>query len=100
MNIYDIKRLVNRHDTNNPYFFKRKSMKFFGQTLKDFKIRKLEDGKRVIYARIHGRTESMSVRVFDPETNSLEFALNSKGKIVSNYIDLRSYLIINGGNLP
>lgn len=100
MNIYEIKRLVNRYDANNPYFFDRKSMKFFGQTLKDFKIRKLEDGKRVIYARINDRIDSMTVRVFDPETKSLDFARNSEGKIVSDYIGLRSYLIINGGNLP
>jgi len=38
MTIYDIKRDV----TNAPYFFSRKTMSFFNQTLKDFKVYKID----------------------------------------------------------
>ena len=40
MTIYDIKRMSKE---KAPYFFDRKSMKFFGQTLKDFSVKKLNE---------------------------------------------------------
>lgn len=62
MNIYEIKRRV----TNAPYFFNTKTMKFFGQTLKSFKVRKLANGNYYLFApHKHGFTE----REFNPITN-------------------------------
>ena len=62
MTIYEIKKQV----TNAPFFFTTKSMKFFGQTLKSFKVRKLQNGNFYIFApHKHGFTE----REFNPITN-------------------------------
>ena len=62
MTIYEIKRRV----TNAPFFFTSKSMKFFGQTLKSFKVHKLENGNYYLFAaHKHGFTE----REFNPITN-------------------------------
>jgi hypothetical protein len=62
MTIYEIKKRV----TNAPFFFTTKSMKFFSQTLKSFKVRKLENGNFYIFApHKHGFTE----REFNPITN-------------------------------
>ena len=45
--IYDIKEKVRE---TQPYFFTCKSMKFFGQTLKDFRVRVSPRGNTYIYA--------------------------------------------------
>jgi hypothetical protein len=70
MTIYEIKY---RTAKNNPYFFDRKTMKFFGQTLRDFSVKKLPDGRYLITApmRLDGRIVGTTERVFDPETNEL-----------------------------
>lgn len=67
LTIYDIKRLT---ENTAPMFFDRKTLKFFGQKMKDFKVYKLEDGKYQICApRLHG---GYTQRIFNPETNILE----------------------------
>jgi hypothetical protein len=63
MTIYEIKRIVKE---KAPYFFDRKTMKFWGQTLKDFRVRKLSDRYYYIFASwrkpgFTGKTE----RIFD-----------------------------------
>jgi transcription elongation factor GreA-like protein len=69
LTIYDVKYRVK----NAPYFFDRKSMKFFNQTLKDFKIEKTEN-ENIFYlyafmkdrnGKIIGKTE----RLFDTIKN-------------------------------
>jgi hypothetical protein len=69
--IYDIKRLT---EETAPYYFSRKTMKFFGQTLKDFKTYKQEDGRILISAPLlmNGKKISTSERYFNPNTNQLE----------------------------
>ena len=57
-------------------------MKFFGQTMKDFRVYKQKDGKFLISAPIRQRCRSFSSeiwatigetrRIFNPETNKLE----------------------------
>ena len=42
MTIYDIKRMS---EDKAPFFFARKTMKGFGQTLTDFSVRKLNEEK-------------------------------------------------------
>ncbi|CAB4136336.1 hypothetical protein UFOVP299_50 [uncultured Caudovirales phage] len=63
MTIYQIKQNV----INAPYFFDTKTLKCFGQTLKSFKVVKLENGNFYIYAPRNsgGFTE----REFNPLTN-------------------------------
>ena len=70
--IYDIKRLTAQ---TAPYYFDYRTMKAFGQTLKDFKVYKQPDGRYLITApsRINGKIIGYSERYFNPETNELEF---------------------------
>jgi hypothetical protein len=66
MTIYQIKQKM--HDTE-PHFFNRETMKFFGQTMRDFRVRKQSDGRYLITAPTkHGET----MRYFNPVNNELE----------------------------
>lgn len=71
LTIYDIKYLT--MDTA-PHFFTRSTLKFWGQTLKDFSVYKEKDGRFYIVAPqvIGGRTVGYTERYFNPETNKLE----------------------------
>lgn len=69
--IYDIKYLI----TNESHYFDRKSMRFFGQTLKDFKVKKSPQGRIFIFApmRNNGRPCGYSLREFkDNKLYSIE----------------------------
>jgi hypothetical protein len=68
LSIYEIKNRV----TNAPYFFTRQSMKFFNQTLKDFKVIKLENGNFYLFAPMYnnqGKNVGTTEREFNPLTN-------------------------------
>lgn len=65
--IYEIKRLTKEKAT---YFFSKDTMKFFNQTLKDFKVETMEDGRFKISADSFGDNET--IRFFNPKTNDLE----------------------------
>jgi hypothetical protein len=66
MTIYEIKR---RTQNTSPHFFSHRTLKFFKQTLKSFKVTKLPDGKYLIRANaFYGVTS----RIFNPITNELE----------------------------
>ena len=72
MRISEIKQ---RTLETSPYFFSRSSMKFFNQTMRDFKVCKQNDGRYLITApmrdnegKIFGKTE----RYFNPVNNKLE----------------------------
>lgn len=73
LTIYDIKRLS---EANAPYFFARKSMQFFGQTMKDFNVSKQSDGRYLITApmrdRFTGKVMGTTQRYFNPLNNELE----------------------------
>ena len=71
MTIYDIKYRVE----NAPYFFERKSMKFFGQTLKDFRVYKLGGNRFKISAPIkdrNGKVFGETERIFNAINNKFE----------------------------
>ena len=72
LTIYDIKR---RTAETAPHFFDRASMRFFGQTLKDFHVYKQPDGKYLIEASSGPNWTGHHVtrRLFNPLTNELEF---------------------------
>ncbi|MFA5307411.1 MAG: hypothetical protein WC365_08240 [Candidatus Babeliales bacterium] len=76
MTIYEIKDRTK----NAPYFFERKSMSFFGQTLKDYHVHKMEDGRFLIFAPMkhEGRIVGTTKRIFDPATNRLEMCPESE----------------------
>jgi hypothetical protein len=63
MTIYQIKQNLQ----NAPYFFDTKTLKCFGQTLKSFKVVKLENGNFYIYAPTKYGT--FTEREFNPITN-------------------------------
>lgn len=73
MTIYEIKR---RTEQSSPYFFSRKTLQFFGQTMRSFSVRKQPEGKYLISApmmdRFTGRRMGETKRLFNPETNQLE----------------------------
>jgi len=71
MTIYEIKR---RTGKTSPYFFSPKTLRCFGQTMKDFKVFKQEDGKYLIEANSYwdGKLMKKTRRVFNPVTNDLE----------------------------
>ncbi len=68
LTISEIKNRV----TTAPYFFTRQSMKFFNQTLKDFKVIKLENGNFYLSAPMYnnqGKNVGTTEREFNPLTN-------------------------------
>ena len=73
LTIYDIKRLTSE---TAPYFFVPKTMRFFGQTMRSFSVRKQEDGRYLITApmidRYTGRVMGQTKRYFNPVNNQLE----------------------------
>jgi len=71
MTIYDIKRMS---EDKAPYFFERKTLKFFNQTLKDFSVKKLNEEKYYISAPMRdsrGHQMGVTKRVFDVRTREL-----------------------------
>jgi hypothetical protein len=83
LTIYEIKK---RTAKTNPYFFSRKTMEFFGQTLKDFRIHKQADGRYRIEAPTYRGPDKLNrptVRYFNPSTNGLD---------LEEYEDLRETL--------
>ena len=85
MNIYEIKRETQK---TAPFFFNRASMKFFNQTLRDFRVKRQPDGRIRISAPIrqssrrrgseyfhHDYSEDVmayTIRFYNPETKELD----------------------------
>jgi hypothetical protein len=72
LTIYDIKRLSYNH---SPYYFTTKTMKFFKQTLKDFRVTKETNGRYKIEAPMRNsnyKVVGQSIRFFNPLTNHLD----------------------------
>jgi hypothetical protein len=77
MTIYEIKA---RTKETSPYFFSRKTMKFFGQTMKSFKVKKLNQYEYLIKAKIISinaytgkrKKEGYTQRIFDIRNNELK----------------------------
>ncbi len=72
MTIYDIKHLV---ASTNPHFFDRKTLQFFGQTMRSFRVAKMEDGRYRISAPFGAdKPKGETVRFFNPITNELDLS--------------------------
>jgi hypothetical protein len=72
MTISEIKR---RTQETSPYFFSKDTMRFFGQTMRSFSVRKQDDGRYKISAPMRnssGETMGETVRYFNPVNNQLE----------------------------
>jgi len=71
LTIHDIKRLS---EEKAPYFFSRKTLKFFNQTVSSFKVTRKGNDKFYIYAPSFGGNKTE--RIFNPFTNELEHLPN------------------------
>ena len=71
LTIYNIKRLTAE---TSPFFFDRKTLKFFGQRINSFKIYKQADGRYLVTAPIiiNFKQTGTTERYFNPITNELE----------------------------
>jgi hypothetical protein len=71
MTIYEIKR---RTEETAPEFFTRQTLKFFGQTLKDFRVYKVDNKNYLITApmRMRGKVIGHTRRLFNTDTNKLQ----------------------------
>ena len=71
LTIYDIKRLTKK---TAPYFFDKETMSFFGQTMGDFKVSLLNDGRYKISAPSGDNWEHKheTIRYFNIKNNKLE----------------------------
>ena len=72
LTIYDIKRLTAE---TSPYFFTRKTMQFFHQTMRDFSVVKQSDNRIKISQFMRdweGRNVGETVRYFNPNNSELE----------------------------
>lgn len=69
--IYDIKY---RTQSTSPYFFERKTLKFFSQTMRDFSVIKIAENQyRISAPMLHnGKQVGQTVRIFNALTNELE----------------------------
>jgi hypothetical protein len=72
--IYEIKRLVERQaiiDGKQSYYFSKDTMKFFKQTLRDFKVMRhpTEKGKFLTIGQKGNGFKSFAI--FDPQTNKI-----------------------------
>tara|TARA_Y100001973_G_C5166442_1_gene316461 strand:+ start:671 stop:886 length:216 start_codon:yes stop_codon:yes gene_type:complete len=66
MTIHEIKR---RTKETAPYFFERKTLEFFGQAMRSFKVTQIDETHFEIRAPRRGGGET--IRIFDTETNEL-----------------------------
>lgn len=72
MTIHKIKELTS---TSAPHFFDRATLKFFGQTMRSFSVKKLKMGKYLVSAPMRdsrGKSVGETLRLFNPKTNELE----------------------------
>ena len=71
MTIQEIKKLTKE---TAPYFFSKDTMKFFGQALNDFEIKKQTDGRYMITAESGDNWggKHLTIRFFNPDNNKLE----------------------------
>lgn len=72
MTISEIKR---RTAETSPHFFDRKTLKFFGQTMRSFSVSKEGENKWLITAPMKdhtGKVMGITKRIFNAETNELE----------------------------
>lgn len=68
-NIYEVKR---RTIDTAPYFFTRQTLKFWGQTLKDFKVYKTNVPHLFLIEGAKGRAPFKTRRIFNALNNTLE----------------------------
>jgi AraC-like DNA-binding protein len=66
----DIEEVVRRTNLTSPYYFSKDTLKFFGQTISGFKLKRMEDGRIQLSQKTKHGTKS--VRFFNPQNDKLE----------------------------
>ena len=73
LTIYDIKE---RTRETAPYFFAKDTLRFFGQKMSDFKVKRLDNTHYMIsapaFVGMSGQRCGETKRIFNTETNELE----------------------------
>ena len=71
MTIYEIKKQT---EETAPYFFSKETLKFFGQTMKSFKVKKLNEKEYLITAPSYSNRKLMgqTQRIFNVDSKKLE----------------------------
>ena len=71
---YDYLRNQNLTSQTAPYFFNTDTMRFFGQTMSKFKVKKQPDGRYLISAPMYcsGKKVGQTIRYYNPINNELE----------------------------
>ena len=67
--IYEIKR---RTSETAPYFFSRQTLKFWGQTMKSFKVYKTDEPHLFLIEGAKGKAPFNTRRIFNALNNTLE----------------------------
>jgi hypothetical protein len=75
MTIYEIKE---RTAETSPHYFSRDTLKFFGQTMRSFRVSKLNEHEYLISAPSYwnGKLMGYSERIFDSRDNTLNSTTN------------------------
>lgn len=68
-----ISQLAYLDETHGGYYFSRATLRFFGQTRRDFRVKRLSDGRIAVYSR-HGKHGVKSCAVHNPQTGTLDHA--------------------------
>jgi len=70
ISIHDIKQYT---ENKSPYYFNRKTMKSFGQTMANFRVRKSKSGRIFIFAPsyVDGKLAGFSMREFIPNEKDM-----------------------------
>jgi hypothetical protein len=84
MTIYEIKR---RTKETSPYYFDKKTMRFFGQRLKDFKVRQCRNNKNVYLLTapsydFNGNYMGDTQSYFDKTTNEIRSTIVSQSRTI------------------
>jgi hypothetical protein len=74
MTIYEIKR---RSKEKKPYYFSKDTMRFFNQTLKDFKVCKIDGFNNIYMFWAKSWDNNITQAYFDAITNDINNDLNT-----------------------
>jgi hypothetical protein len=79
---------------NAPYFFDSKTMKFFGQTMNSFKVRKSPAGRIFIYASIKSEGQFMGFTFREFTGDDLTTVHNEDGSMFqeNDSTDIENYI--------
>lgn len=87
--MYTIAHIAAHNQRSGGHYFDRSTLKFFGQRRSDFRVKTLDDGRIIVYARAHRGWDikdhkPVSLAVYDPETGNVR-SPSDKEDILEKY---------------